>query len=144
MTEQTPASSAATSMDRVVSEAIDTWNRHDMTAHTALFHPDADFVNVLGKRMRGRTEIDAIHQNLHRTIFRNSVLRSEGHTVRFLSPVVAIVHLNWQMTGAEGVQGWQPAATRHGIMTWVLVEQNGSWLIIASHNTDSVPVPMPQ
>jgi uncharacterized protein (TIGR02246 family) len=127
----------------MVSEAIDTWNRHDMTAHVALFHPDADFVNVLGRRMHGRTEIDAIHQRLHRTIFRNSALRSEGHTVRFLTPAIAIVHLNWEMTGAEGLPGWQPAEVRHGLMTWVLVEEDGKWRIVAAHNTDTVPIPMP-
>ncbi len=42
----------ATELDTVVSTLIDAWNRHDMVAHTALFHPDADFVNVLGMRMR--------------------------------------------------------------------------------------------
>jgi uncharacterized protein (TIGR02246 family) len=134
----------ATEVDKVVSDVIDTWNRHDMTAHTALFHPDADFVNVLGKRLQGRKEIDEIHHHLHRTIFRNTVLRSEGHTVRFLTPTIALVHVNWEMTGAEGLPGWQPAAVRHGLMTWVLVEENGKWLITAAHNTDTVPIAMPK
>ena len=137
-----PATS--TELDTVVSTLMDAWNRHDIEAHTALFHPDADFVNVLGMRARGRTEIEKMHTQVHRTIFRNSVLRSEGHTVRLLSPTIALIHVNWEMTGAEGLPGWEPGAIRHGLMTWVLVAENGRWLITASHNTDIVPIAMPK
>ena len=84
-----------------------------------------------------------MHAHLHRTIFRNSVLRAEQHTVRFLSPTIALVHVNWEMTGAEALPGWEVRAVRHGLMTLVLVEENGQWLITAAHNTDIIPLTMP-
>jgi len=47
------------------------------------------------------------------------------------------------MTGAEALPGWEVRAVRHGLMTLVLVEENGQWLITAAHNTDIVPLTMP-
>ncbi len=142
MTETSIAASAL--VDAVISALIDSWNRHDMVAYAAQFHPQADFVNVLGMHWHGRQEIETTHVNLHRTIFRNSILQKEAHAVRFLSSTIALAHVNWQMTGAEGMTGWDVAAVRHGVMTLVLVEDDGQWLITAAHNTDIVPLAMPK
>ena len=142
MTE--PSTSASTLVDAAVSALMDAWNRHDMVAYAAQFHPQADFVNVIGMHWTGRQEIEAAHLHLHHTIFRNSTLQSEGHTVRFLAPEIAIAHVNWQMTGAEGLPGWDVATVRHGVMTLVLVGDAGNWLVTAAHNTDIVPLSMPK
>ena len=131
-------------IDAIIAAVYDAWNRHDMAAFAALFAPNADFVNVLGMQWRGRPEIQATHVTLHRTIFRNSTNRVLSHTVRFPNPATALVHINWEMTGGEGVPGWDVGAVRTGIMTLVLVEEDGQWLITAAHNTDTVAIPMPQ
>jgi len=44
-------------------------------------------------------------------MFRNTTLRAESHTVRFLSPTIALAHVNWEMTGAQGLPGWDPGSS---------------------------------
>ena len=116
-----------------IATLFDTWNSHDMSAFVGLFSRHADFVNVLGVHLRGREEIEARLADAHRTIYSNSTLRPESYAFRGLTPTIALVHLNWQMTGA--------GEDRHGVMT-LLVERVDRWLITAAHNTETVPVPI--
>ena len=138
-----PLTDAKSKIEAVLAAIPETWNRHDMAAYASHFTEDADFVNILGMHWRGRVAIEAQHVDIHKTVFRNSQLRTLGHTIRFLTPEVAIAHLNWQMTGHETgpVKGWQPAAVRTGVLTAVLIPEGDVWRITAMHNTDSVPVP---
>ena len=92
---------------------------------------------------RGRAAIEAQHIAIHKTVFRNSQLEALQQTVRFLTPEVAVAHVNWQMTGHDTSQTkeWQPGAARKGVLTAVLVPEGDTWRISALHNTDSVSVP---
>ena len=135
---------AAPGVESALGALVETWNRHDMAAYSALFAPDADFVNVVGARLRGRPEIEQSHVNLHRTIFRNSALRAAESSVRFLNEETAVAHVSWEMTGAEGLPGWNVPEVRRGMMTLVLVQDADRWLIAAAHNTDTIPVAMPK
>src|SRR4029079_6031591 len=93
----------ASGVETTIAALIDAWNRHDMAAFTALFTTDADFVNVLGARLRGRAVIYDAHVNLDRTIFRKARLRQVTSSVRFVDGCSALVHMVWEMTGAEKV-----------------------------------------
>lgn len=127
----------------VLTALEESWNRHDMPAYAAQFAQDADFVNVLGMRQRGRPAIEAQHIAIHKTVFRNSHLRTLGQSVRFLTPEVAVAHVDWEMTGHETshVKDWNLAAVRKGVLTAVLIAEGDAWRITALHNTDTVLVP---
>ncbi len=115
-----------------------------MAAYASQFTEDADFVNVIGMHWRGRGEIEARHVDVHRTIFRNSTLRTLDYSLRLLSPGVVLAHINWEMSGHENPPGANFApGVRHGVITGVFVEQEGRWLIAAFHNTDVVPITLP-
>jgi len=135
---------AAPGIETVVSAVVDAWNRHDMKAYAAQFTEDADFVNVVGMHFRGRPQIEAVHIDLHRTIFRNSNLRSVNTTVRPVNDQVAMAHVAWEMTGAEGLPGWNVPELRKGMMSLVLVLRGDRWLITAAQNTDVVPLELPK
>jgi uncharacterized protein (TIGR02246 family) len=123
----------------------DSWNRHDMKAYAALFEEGADFVNVVGMHWNGRAEIEAVHIRLHETIFRNTSLSDVKSTIRLLTPEIALVHVAWEMHGAEGLENWQVPEVRHGHMSLVLIanpKAEHGWLITALHNTEVVPVSM--
>jgi uncharacterized protein (TIGR02246 family) len=134
----------APGVDTVVSTVVEAWNRHDMGAYSAQFTDDADFVNVVGMHFRGRRQIEAVHIDLHRTIFRNSILRAVSTTVRFVNDQIALAHVAWEMTGAEGLPGWNMPELRKGMMSLVLVQSGGRWLITAAQNTDAVPLELPK
>jgi uncharacterized protein (TIGR02246 family) len=137
------SSEAKSKVEAVLAALQDSWNRHDMVTFAAQFTQDADFVNVLGMHLGGRPAIEAQHIAIHKTVFRNSQLRTLGQSVRLLGPQVAVAHLDWEMTGHESpaVEGWKLPAVRKGVLTAVLVAESDNWRITALHNTDTVPVP---
>ena len=138
-----PTTDAKAKIANIVAAFTDSWNRHDMRALAALFAEDADFVNVIGMHWRGRVEIEARHVDVHRTIFRNSTLRTLDYSLRLLSPGVVLAHIRWEMTGQEEIHGAFSADARQGVITGVFVEQEGRWLIAAFHNTEFVPITLP-
>jgi uncharacterized protein (TIGR02246 family) len=145
----TPPSSAVISapdakarIEAIIAALAETWNRHDMAGFASHFSENADFVNVVGMHLRGRAAIEAQHIAIHQTVFRNSRIQSLHHTIRFLTPEVAIAHVNWRMDGHDMsmTQGWQTDAVRQGVYTAVLMPEDGIWHITALHNTDTVSV----
>lgn len=119
------------------------WNRHDMKALAALFAEDADFVNVAGTWWKGRQEIEQAHARTHATMFKNSTLRVGEVKVRFLKPGVAVAHNHWDLTGDVNPDG-TPRPPRSGLMSQVVVRQNGLWLIASAHNTNLLANPPPR
>jgi uncharacterized protein (TIGR02246 family) len=122
------------------------WNDHDMDAFGKLFAVDADFVNVVGDRWRGRRDIQMQHAYSHGTIpqdtqgseayryygiFKTSKLRFTEVDVRFLEKNVAVAHAGWELLGDS-----RSANPRQGIFILVLVRQDGQWLITAAQNTE--------
>ena len=104
------------------------WNAHDMAAMARLVTEDADFVNVWGLHWRGRAEIEREHAERHRGQFKDSVWTTRQVQVQFLRPDVALVHVGWAL---------QPP--REGILSWVMLKEQGQWLIRAAQNTNLAP-----
>jgi len=65
-------------------------------------------------------------------------------TVRPVNDQVAMAHVAWEMTGAEGLPGWNVPELRKGMMSLVLVLRGDRWLISAAQNTDVVPLELPK
>lgn len=123
------------------------WNRHDMDAFGKLFTTDADFVNVAGDWWKGRRDIQMQHAYSHGTIpadtkgfeavrvyygiFKSSTIRFTQIDVRFLRKDVAVAHASWEAFGDTRTPN-----PRHGLFTFLLARQDGSWLIAAAQNTE--------
>jgi uncharacterized protein (TIGR02246 family) len=117
------------------------WSEHRIAEHSQLLTEDADLVNVVGVRFHGRPAIQALHEQLHRTIFAKSESRIVEMSVVALSPSIALVHAQWEMKGMAKMPGWNVPEPRTGWMTLVWVNQEGKWLVRAMHNTDAIEVP---
>lgn len=113
------------------------WNRHDMDAFAKLFAEDADFVDGAGEWWRGRKTIKEIHQAYHAGAYKNSRLTIQGNSVRLLGQNVAVLRSSWMLTGQTGPDG-QILPPHHGILTHVLHEQEGTWMILATQNTNKI------
>ena len=119
----------------------DAWNRHDISALADLFTDDADFVTVIGRWCKGKKDFHDYHVLLHKVMFKDSVWNTTDTHVRFLNPDLAIVHVNWTITGDRNADGSPRPNSRSGIFTQVMVKRDGRWLITASQNTNIQPVP---
>jgi len=75
----------------------------------------------------------------HATMFKNSSLHISETSVRFLKPDVAIARSEWELVGHTDPQG-ETLPLRKGMLTNVMKEDGGRWSIVASQNTNLVPV----
>jgi uncharacterized protein (TIGR02246 family) len=128
----------------LVLQQQELWNRHDAQGLTALFTETADLVNVLGKHRKGSAEIFEEYDGLHKSIMKDSVVKMLAWSVKLPSPDVAIVHVNWEMTGVQKMPGWNVPDIRRGVITWVAVKQSGQWKFEAFANAEEIRVVAPQ
>ncbi len=114
------------------------WNRHRIENAAALLAPDADFVNVAGKWLRGRSQFLEHHVRLHQMQMRESRWTNLALTLRTLSEQWALAHLEWRIEGDCDPDG-RARAPRRGLFTWVLAIDGPTAVITAAHNTNVLP-----
>jgi uncharacterized protein (TIGR02246 family) len=130
----------ATRQVRALLDAlVAAWNAHDARAYAAPFAADAEFTNVFGLTQKGRAAIEAAHDAIFKTMFKDSRLALAETRIRFLRPDIAVVDAHWTMTGARDPEG-RPWPARHGLLNQIAARGAGVWSIAVSHNMD-VPAP---
>lgn len=126
------ADSAA--VKKVFDDFNNAFNSHDAHAVAVLFTDDADYITVGGATFKGSA---AIEQHLAplfsraKTLHRDVTLKG----VRFVRPDVALVDSEMVTTGVVGPNG-TAAPDLKGFYDWVLVKQNGHWLISVWHESN--------
>ncbi len=129
---------AVASPDMLPSLFASAWNAHDMAALAQLFAEDADFVNVVGIWWRDRRAIEEAHAFAHHTFFRDSHLKIEDATVKYLRPDLVTVHSRWTLSGQDEPDG-SVAKLRRGVLLFVASHEHHGWCIRTAQNTDIVP-----
>ncbi len=140
MTDAHDSTSARRAAEVLANRWQRAWNAHDMQSAGELLAPDADFVNVGGRWLRGRNEFVDYHVRLHAMQMRNSTWSNLALTVRQLSADVVLAHLEWRIEGDRDSDG-ATREPRQGLFTWVLAMQGDVALIAAAHNTNVVAAP---
>lgn len=126
-------------INKVLATYVETWNQHDMKAWGKLFTDDVDYVNRAGGWWKGNKENVEGHESIHDTLRKQkTTYKATVAKISFLQPDIAIAHATWEMTGytrpwGENVENFK------GIITMVMVKQDGKWLIRAVQNTVTMP-----
>ena len=129
-------------IESLLAAMIADWNRGDAQAYADYWSQDGELINVLGMHRQGRAEILAELKFLHATRFRGTQLQDLGHSIRFLPPDVAVVHVRWEMRGDAGQPGHEVReGVRRGIMTHIVQRTGEGWQLVSSQNTDIQPIP---
>jgi ketosteroid isomerase-like protein len=76
-----------------------------------------------------------MHAPRFATNFKNSNQKITETTIRFITPDVAAVDAQWEMTGAKGPDG-QEIPLRKGLLNFIMTRSSGQWLITIMHNMD--------
>ena len=113
----------------------ETWNSHDAQAYSRLFAEDADFVNVVGMRAQGRTEIERFHRPTFATMFAQSKITFTDIRISYLRPDIATVDAEWEMANAKDPAG-NLIPYRRGLANAVAIYESGEWLFKVFHNQD--------
>jgi conserved hypothetical protein len=126
-----------TEIHNVETRQQEAWNRHDAKAYADLFSEDADLVNIVGWRWKGRLEIERKLTDAYVFVFRESMLTIKEVDVKFLNPEIATAHVRWTMVGARTPKGIPEP--QQGIQIQVLQKHSGKWLITEFQNTNQMP-----
>jgi uncharacterized protein (TIGR02246 family) len=114
------------------------WNTHDMNGFAGLFTDDADWVTVGGVRVKGRAAIQAVLEKEHATWAKTTTFTALTTEVRFLCADVALIHVNWEITGAIDREG-KLAGPSRGINVIVAAKQPDGWRVIAGQVNRQTP-----
>lgn len=112
----------------------DAWNRHDAHATTMAYVEDGDFSNTTGIPSHGWKELEAHYNEIFTTFLKNAHRTDTVKSIRFLTPDVASVDIDWQMTGAKTRDG-QDVPNRKGLLTWIVTKHGGEWKITIYHES---------
>jgi len=127
---------------KVVEAYIDTWNQKDAKAWTALFMEDADFTNRYGLHLKGRADIEKLHEELFRGILKDVRLNkpdASNTEMRFITPDVAVIDYRWETPGPLDQQGNRlPSVKGKTQMTIARDKTNlkGGWSIVVLNVTE--------
>jgi uncharacterized protein (TIGR02246 family) len=125
---------------KVVNGFTESFNQHDPHALAMWFTEDGDFINVGEMTSHGRKDIEAHFVPLFTATgrLRNAHRAYTLRGIRFLTPTVASVTLNYELDGTLDASG-NVVPTRKGLYDWVVTKQNGAWLINILHESELAP-----
>lgn len=132
-TKSTEADSTA--VKQVVANYDSAFNQHDAHAVGALFAEEGDFTNMRGASRHGRKDIEQNYGNLFAGGLKSSHRADTVKNVRFLTPEMAQVDADWEMTGTKAADGSENP-TRKGYLDWVVGKVNGQWQIVVFHESE--------
>jgi uncharacterized protein (TIGR02246 family) len=105
------------------------WDTHDPDAVAAFYTPDADMVMGSSPSITGRTEIREWWARYFSRIDPQRHISLQVETARPVSSEVVIVNVRTRTGGTGSGGGELPSRLARG--TWIMVRQDGKWLISA-------------
>lgn len=113
----------------------DAWNRHDARATAAAYVEDGDFSSTTGIPSHGSKELESHYNDIFTTFLKDAHRTDTVRSIRFLTPEIASVDIDWEMTGAKTRDG-KDIPVRKGLLTWVVTKQHsGKWMITIYHES---------
>ena len=109
------------------------WNTKSGALFAKPFAEDADYVVINGMYFKGRAAIEASHQRIFDTIFKDTTLSLPVKQIRFLRSDVAVVHVSGQRVGPARDHNQQ------AMITLVMTKEKQGWTIAAFQNTAVAP-----
>jgi uncharacterized protein (TIGR02246 family) len=111
------------------------FNNHDSHAVAMCFTDDADFINVQQANSHGRKGIEEHFVPLFSGRLKDSHRTYTVKSLRSITPDVAAVTMDYVLMGTSGPNGSE-VPPRKGLYDWIVVRQNGKWLISVLHESE--------
>jgi uncharacterized protein (TIGR02246 family) len=142
------SSSDTTAVRNIVQNEIDTWNNGDAAGYSRNFAVDGTFTNIRGQFFTGYPDYLKQHEVIFQGIFKNSTLKQDIVSLKFVRPDVAIIEtattVNGAAQGPVGVTRDDKGRIRTRLLQ-VVAKERGTWKIVTYHNVDVKPeIPFPE
>ena len=116
------------------------WNAHDPKKMANFYAIDGDTMEPDGMSAKGHDEVEKHFADEHAAPFKNTELKLSVDSVWFITADVALVDGTYVVLGAVDPNG-QALPPRKGLLTSVLIRENGTWHVAASRSM--IPIPLP-
>lgn len=135
---------------KIIQDENDAWNRGDATAYSRQFAADGTFTNIRGQFFTGHAAFLKQHEVIFQGIFKNTTVRQDIVSLKFIEPGVAVVET---LTSVSGLAQTSPGTATDSEgrlrtrLLQVIARRSGRWEIVAYHNVDVKPgvqVPEPR
>lgn len=138
------------SISVLAERLVSAYNAKDADAFAGLFEVGAEFVNVMGDRQRGRSQIGGAHEHAFATVLAGTSLQLERLDVSAVADGVELGVMEWRRERAADAPPVGVPAGR-GVFSLVARRQTvdpevpgkESWLLAAASNVPVTPVPVP-
>lgn len=116
------------------------WNAHDARKMASLWALDGDTIEPDGMVAKGRREVEKHFAEEQATAMKDSTLKLTVDSVWFVTADVALVDGTYVVLNAHDPNG-QPLPPRKGLVTSVVIRDDGVWHVAASRSM--IPIPLP-
>ena len=122
----------------IVENETVTWNKGDAVGYSKDFAKAGTFTNIRGQYFEGYDPFLKQHQVIFDGIFKNSVLKQDIVSLRFIQPDVAVVETLTSVSGGQSPPGVakDESGAFHTRLLQVVARERGVWKIVVYHNTD--------
>lgn len=145
LSAQTP--SDTTALRNIIKNEIETWNRGDAVGYSRDFSAAGTFTNIRGQFFTGYPGYLKQHEVIFQGIFKNSTLKQDVVSLKFVRSDVAIIET---VTTVNGAKQSPVGVTRdkgriRTRLLQVVAKEGGVWKIVTYHNVDVKPgIPFPE
>lgn len=122
------------SIKKVVVAFQDDFNDGGFENAASYTTADWEHLNPLGGITRGRGEVLKAVKNAHLTFLKGVTMTIESMTIRFITSDVAIANVIHKINPYESADGVKHENERR-LKAYVIVKQNGQWLLTHDQNT---------
>ena len=142
------SSSDTTAVRNIIASEINTWKKGDAVGYSRDFAATGTFTNIRGQFFTGYPGYLKQHEVIFKGIFKNSTLKQNIVSLRFIRPDVAIVETVTTVNGAAqspvGVTRDEKGRIRTRLLQ-VVAREGSAWKIVTYHNVDVKPgIPFPE
>jgi uncharacterized protein (TIGR02246 family) len=120
---------------QALADYIDGFNHHDASAVAVEFAEDAERTTVRGDVTHGRGAIEKSYAGLFGGTLKNAHRAATLKSVRFLTPEIALVDANYELTGRTTNAGAEQAPAK-GLLSLVFTKHGDKWLITDFHEQE--------
>jgi uncharacterized protein (TIGR02246 family) len=125
---------------KLYAEFTAAWNAHDAKKMASFWALDGDTIEPDGMVAKGRAEVEKHFAEEQAAAMKDSTLKLTVDAVWFVTADVALVDGTYVVLNAQDPNG-QKLPPRKGLVTSVVIREDGTWHVAASRSM--IPIPLP-